>query len=408
MFAAAIWGSLFFVGSDMDVKSACAWPSPLGRTSRPLVALSVLLCALMLAGCRADPNMQLVERELALQDQQIFKLEDHLADCHALAAEYRREIASLRRQLDSKGGASSSGRPDSSGAGGLSMPDVTDNGDSADSPPDNAQGYEPEYDGYNPLSDPPPPFTPQEGTPPTPADDNLDADGDPASAEVYPASEPLPLPIQSAEAIDHVHLAQQIFLADTASGSQAEIDVTIQPRDVHGQVVRASGEVSLMLLELLAEGEREIARWHFSADETRRMWQAHSTADEGIHVRLPWPGTPKRGEYRLWARMTHDAGKHLEKKTFDVDPQTLAKRRPPPQPDPPAMLADANAPQPRSAPKPAQRIDPWRASAAAARIARSSSPTSEDVTSDNASTAPDPWSPNRPQSTARQQWSPYR
>ena len=52
-----------------------------------------------LAGCRGGVDTDLLERDLRLQEDRIYELEDHLADCHAVVQTYQQENATLRKRL---------------------------------------------------------------------------------------------------------------------------------------------------------------------------------------------------------------------------------------------------------------------------------------------------------------------
>ena len=62
---------------------------------------SVLMLAILLAGCRSDPNRELLERELRLQEDKIYQLQGHVNDMSASLEACRRENALLKRELGS-------------------------------------------------------------------------------------------------------------------------------------------------------------------------------------------------------------------------------------------------------------------------------------------------------------------
>ncbi len=77
--------------SRASERSGRAIPAPAGR-------ILVGAC-LALAGCRADLNQQLLERELRMQEDQIYRLQDELASHNARLESALGENTSLRRQL---------------------------------------------------------------------------------------------------------------------------------------------------------------------------------------------------------------------------------------------------------------------------------------------------------------------
>lgn len=110
----------------------CSSVKEAGRLSpRSAVAgLAPVLCAALLAplqvGCQSHLNSQLLERELRLQEDQIYRLQDVLDEKCARLESVVQENASLKRQLGygggeptpSRGGAASSPRRPSGGASG--------------------------------------------------------------------------------------------------------------------------------------------------------------------------------------------------------------------------------------------------------------------------------------------------
>ena len=59
----------------------------------------VAVAAVAAAGCKSDFNQQLLERELRLQEDQIYHLQDQLADKCARLESVGAENQSLKRQL---------------------------------------------------------------------------------------------------------------------------------------------------------------------------------------------------------------------------------------------------------------------------------------------------------------------
>src|SRR4051812_37516191 len=67
---------------------------------RTRLALLFVVGALV-AGCRSNPEHQLLERELRLQEDKIYHLQAMLEDCHAMLDSSRRENESLKREVTS-------------------------------------------------------------------------------------------------------------------------------------------------------------------------------------------------------------------------------------------------------------------------------------------------------------------
>lgn len=399
-----------------------------------------LLALSLLAGCRVDPNMQLMERDLRLQDQRIFDLEAHLFDCHAVAEAYKRDIAALRERLDEAPGKETDDlgpldtwdaerrlrpKPPSDIA-----PPAIDEGDD----PASTQQM-PSLDSAQPLEDfdpdPPPPF---QGPPLDPADEaetgetSIQQSVDPGSE---PTSEVLPSPSLTGSGSDveliNLRLAMQY---QATEGLPLQVEALVEPRDAESRRVPAAGDVSLMIQAAEGAGQ-ELARWEFEAEHARHLWKK-SRLGTGMQFQLPWPGSPRPGRYRLWVRYVGDDGrKHLGSVDFDVDAAALARRperpaspRNEPISDGPLLVksdGDEEAPPKRGA----RTTDiAWRPSVAAAGLSRreqrppiATTPIDSTQTASSAPAASVPWSPERPtletgghvETAALQpEWSPYR
>ncbi len=87
--------------------------------------------------------------------------------------------------------------------------------------------------------------------------------------------------------------------------------VVVEPRDFAGNIVNASGSVSVALLDPALTGEQaRLARWDFTAAETRGMVCAGP--QPGIHLRLPWVSTPAHDRLKVFVRYTTGDGRKLQ------------------------------------------------------------------------------------------------
>ncbi|NDC64246.1 MAG: hypothetical protein EBZ59_09755, partial [Planctomycetia bacterium] len=59
----------------------------------------LLTAAMIAVGCKSDMNQQLLERELRMQEDQIYRLQDELQDKCERLSRTAGENASLRKQL---------------------------------------------------------------------------------------------------------------------------------------------------------------------------------------------------------------------------------------------------------------------------------------------------------------------
>ena len=94
--------------------------------------------------------------------------------------------------------------------------------------------------------------------------------------------------------------------------------VILQPRDKAGDVVKRAGAVEVELFDLArTEGDRRIARWEFTVDQTAREWVSGLLGVSGYSFQLPWPGgrRPEHSHLTLMARFTTLDGRPLTAQT---------------------------------------------------------------------------------------------
>jgi len=288
------------------------------RIRQVALGASLLLAAL---GCRTDPNMVLLERELRLQEDEIFRLRDCVEECQTALASTRRENATLRRQ-----------------AGGAA-PDVDLSFDAglADEVPE--QDEAPQFPGPAPARPMPPTIELEEPSRPEPVLPRPAEPGplqgpsgrptgrpeleeaprwSPPPGAAGSGSVPQPLDDGAVRAgADSMQVARVLvnralsggFDADGRPGDEGVI-VVIEPRDREDRYVRAPGDVSVVLLDPALDAR--VARWHFSAAETARMFH-DSTFGRGMQLEMSWPGDPPESrELHVFVRYATADGRQLE------------------------------------------------------------------------------------------------
>ncbi len=263
--------------------------------------LSVALCAglLWLAGCRSDPNRELLERELRDHEDEIYDLQNQLEDkCHELEA-CRRENATLKKPA----GAS------------------TDDGDGRATPlfrpqpPAELPGV-PKIDMGTPESSPPVPPVP-------PARKSNDSPGSarrsstsvrPAALDGDAADNQVAAPRSSGAAIERLAVNHLMTGGHSFSGQPGDdgLLVVFGIRDRSGQAVQADGEVSIVAIDPQLPGDDgRLARWDFSAPEAAAHFRNLLTT--GYHFELLWPSHPPRhNDLKLFVRMTTADGHRFE------------------------------------------------------------------------------------------------
>ena len=299
------------------------------RRLSPLVAA----IALVAVGCKSDLNQQLLERELRYQEDQIYQLQDELAEKCARLEYVAGENSSLRKQLgvsDADSAAPSRGRrPRTPGVPpATNVPPAIEIPDAPRLPRGGPAG---QGGGATPRADGPPvdlaPPT-LEGVPPLPAEPGGSAPTTdsgsglslpPAAAVIDPAARP----IESVEADPPVQAAaaeapapalvrrsydepagggEAIRLAINPSASsgvdangdgQSEgLSLAIEPRNSGERLVSLAGNVTITAYDAAAgSGSPPLARWTVTAADAAACFRPTGRR-RGLVVDLPWQGTP--------------------------------------------------------------------------------------------------------------------
>lgn len=279
----------------------------------PVVAWAGVL--LMLAGCKTDLNQQLLERELRMQEDQIYHLQDQLLSKNTRLERTTGENASLRRQLGiGDGGSSAPGRGSSAPTfvsppplPKVSVPGLTAPGGSGAAPSGLRFGP-----GGLPSSTPtlPPPLTPPPASPavsPGLAPPKLDGVPPLPSAAIAPPVRRLSFEesLDGEGRISHLVVnpaRTECFDAD-GDGVAEGLALVIEPRDADERLVMAAGDVVVFvndpalpagtgLVPAVPTDPGEgacIARWDIPEAEAQGHFRRTSRA-RGLHFLLRWPG----------------------------------------------------------------------------------------------------------------------
>ncbi len=258
------------------------------------------LAGIWLTGCRSNnnSNQQLLERELRLQEDQIYALEDELDDFECQLESVQNENAALKKQL------------------------ATGDRGALDSP-------------SAPIIDLP-------GSPSSPsrsAPSRRSAPSSPAGPMIEPGVEIDPGeefdPGTSASGAGHSqrvtdHFVHRIVLNKqltggvnhTGRGGDKGILVVFEPRNKAGQLLDVPGEISIAVLDAQLQGpQARIARWDFRADEARQFF-GKTALGRGYHIELAWPGEPPtHRKLQLFVRYaTPDGRKLIADMPLDISP----------------------------------------------------------------------------------------
>ncbi len=300
-------------------RSAGSTRAPRGarpiRASRRGAACPAAVLAgalLALAGCKTDLNQQLLERELRMQEDQIYHLQDQLQSRSARLERTAGENASLRKQLGIGDGSSAPARASSAptfvpppSLPKVSVPGLMAPGGSGAAPSGLRFGP-----GGTPSSTPtlPPPLTPPPA-PPVMVPPKLDGVPPLPSAGMAPAVRRLSFEESLAGEARISHLVvnperTECFDAD-GDGVAEGLAIVVEPRDADERLVTAAGDVvvfvndpavpqgaGLVPADPTDPGEGGcIARWDIPEAEAQGHFRRTSRA-RGLHFLLRWPGPP--------------------------------------------------------------------------------------------------------------------
>jgi len=350
------------------------------------VACFVLATVLACLGCKSDLSQQLLERELRMQEDQIYQLQDELQDKCARLDRTAGENTNLRRQLGfTEGDASARGR-------GLSLPG------SPSAPPRLPMGSAagpsqpvlappaieipaPRAPASGPAAPPaigipaPGAVTPPtlDGIPPLPAEPRFPGAATPDTSLVTPVSatasagsdastittaagisdssdQPLlGMSGRSVESPSDRRLSNEESLAvagrithlvvnpartecfdGNGDGLSDGLAIVIEPRDDDERLVTAAGDVSITVFDGSGPPSAgPVARWDIPATEAIARFR-RTSRNRGLHFVLRWPGQPPQGEHvRVQVSLTTFEATSFETDcTVAVRPQQRATEAP--------------------------------------------------------------------------------
>ena len=292
------------------------------------------LVCLVAAGCRTDPSITLLERELRIQEDEIYRLRGVVED-------YQAALRSCREDTGVRG-RSKAAEPEPGALLEMIRPrDVP-------SPP---EGVKPSpgstYNGRESEAPPSPykdsPKTPRGGNQPDghgrdqpavgpgdlklPLPDPPDDGGAEKATKVQPTSGTGPVLRTDSRHVSQLVLNRQLTGGYDADGRPGDdgIMVVIQPRDDRGRPVEAPADVAVVLLDPAYQGEAgtersrapsearsRVARWDLTAAETAARFRK-AARDGGMQLKLPWPADPPRhSQLYLFVRYTTSDGRNLQ------------------------------------------------------------------------------------------------
>ena len=304
-------------------RVARPWPGSLPG------AVCLGLAAVIAAGCKSDLNQQLLERELRYQEDQIYQLQDRLAEQCARLEHVAGENASLRRQLgvsehDNPAPARGSRQRSPTVAPAVTVPPAIEIPDASPLPSPRGGGppaglAPPTLEGVPPLPAEPggnrPTTDAGEGLSLPPATVSLDPAARPIESaafepagEAAPAEAPAPALVRMSYE-DSPAAGTPVRLVvnrggsngiDTDGDGQSEgLALTIEPRDAGERLTAASGDITITAFDAAAAGQLPLARWTVPAAEVEARFRPTGRR-RGVVVELPWQGRqPAGGHVRV-------------------------------------------------------------------------------------------------------------
>ncbi len=306
-------------------------PQHVARTWRSIRSGAVCLglAAVIAGGCKSDLNQQLLERELRYQEDQIYQLQDTLAEQCARLEHVAGENASLRRQLgvsehDDAAPARRSRQRSPTVAPAVTVPPAIEIPDASPLPSPRGGGppaglAPPTLEGVPPL-----PAQPGGSRPTTDAGEGLSlppatVSFDPAArpiesaafepaGEATPAEAPAPALVRMSYE-DSPAAGTPVRLVVNRSGSsgidadgdgQSEgLALAIEPRDAGERLAAGGGDITITAFDAAAAGQLPLARWTVPAAEAEARFRPTGRR-RGLVVELPWQGRlPAGGHVRV-------------------------------------------------------------------------------------------------------------
>jgi hypothetical protein len=312
---------------------------------KPWHFAAVGLALLTTLGCRTDPAIPILEHELRLKEDEVYRLRGQIEDMQACAVDNRPRANASKRDdtagRSENGGKASADEPASRpriNIEGLSNPTPTPPS-SITSPPGGTRKSLPEpWRGTPAPSNESLPNSNKSSGLRQPSEDSgrfaasadsLDGpalDGPPrrsATRGVRGQLASTQRDVPGARAAGDNRRIKSIALDPMLTGGLNDDDgrdkgllVVIEPRDGENRVIDAPAEVSVAVLDpavLDREGyATRVARWDFTAGEIAQMF-CRTSAGPAIHIEAAWPdGPPAHGKLHVFVRYTTADGRKLE------------------------------------------------------------------------------------------------
>ncbi|MEI8373358.1 MAG: hypothetical protein WCJ35_11070 [Planctomycetota bacterium] len=277
------------------------------------------LLGLVLAGCRNDPSIALLERDNSKKDREIYRLRNRIEDLEETLGSSAPVQPAITRGISSREMPPESGTTEGSRSGPAprlappfaprgrtnSESEIPQSGGIRVSPGmEVTPGEVPDRMRVRGDSAPPRQTLPPGGSAPDRSSQWNPAGGQPLAADSALAD-------NSPVAQITLHPALTGGIGSGSRPSDEGLLVVVEPRDFGGNIVNASGDISVALLDPALNGEQaRLGRWDFAVAQTQTMIRTGS--QQGIHLRLPWTSTPAHDRLKVFVRYTTRDGRKLQ------------------------------------------------------------------------------------------------
>ncbi|MCC7085275.1 MAG: hypothetical protein IT427_09740 [Pirellulales bacterium] len=294
------------------------------KTALCCVGLSLLA----FAGCRSSSriNQQLLERELRLQEDCIWKLKWQIEDQQRALDDARAQAETYRKEADAVRGKAASG-PDLAPPSSILAP-AEGGGRDTEAPrlPPAPSVAEPLIERGTEIAPPtisPPPGTrgSHRGNPLRPRSEKHEpklvqagATSSASRAKRLVDSPDPPERLNPDLTIDRIVLNEKLSGGLNLDGKMGDelLGVAIEQRDAQDARMIAPGDVSIVVVDPALDGQAaKIARWDFDADEVAKHVRRNRDG-AALQFELPWPRQPEHNDLRLFVRFTTYDGRKLE------------------------------------------------------------------------------------------------
>jgi outer membrane murein-binding lipoprotein Lpp len=252
--------------SPETVVAYCSHSTRLAR--KAILALCCAIVApLLVVGCQSSAQFDQAARELRMQEDQLYAMEDYVTQYQQLLCKYRSENAALRRQLAERG----------------ITPKTAPSNDRSLVTPPSTNGPDIEVPSNSPANGPPQPSTAPTDAPDVP-------------------------PLGDTTSVDSLMFRGEVVANDEGGGPRLVVDV--EPRDADGRPTVHDGALSLMLVEPNDDvGPMKLGRWDYRPKDVQA---ATDPAGDRIrfHVELP-EDTPLPKSSELWVQLLQRDGNRV-------------------------------------------------------------------------------------------------